>query len=164
MKIRKYFKRRKEEKKNREQLLSDVKELLGNVNEHYSADNITMRNDWMTQVNETMNWVHQRANVYDASIQELRDEFEKNRQIAELLFVQNCRTTILDFATKVGRPDYITTKDEFRRVFKVYEQYEAFLQEHGMENGEVDDAMAVIHSEHQECLRQNKFLEARRLK
>ena len=47
MKIRKYFSRKRHEKKETAQTLKEVKQLLGDVNAHYSADNITKRDNWM---------------------------------------------------------------------------------------------------------------------
>lgn len=169
MKIRKFFQRRKAQETERLQALKDVKvlltdtqTLLNDVNSHYNADNIKCRNEWITQVNNTMTWVHEKAESYDTTLKELKADFQDNKIISEMLYVQNCRTTILDFASKVGRPDYIATKDEFKRVFNVYRDYEAFLEAHHMENGEVDDAMEIIHEEHRDYLRNNRFLEARR--
>lgn len=169
MKIRKFFRRKKLQEEERLQALKDVKDLLTStsklldeVNTHYGKDNITQRNNWITQVNNTMTWVYEKADSYDTTIKELKQEFKDNRKIAEFLYVQNCRTTILDFASKVGRPEYLATKDEFKRVFNVYRDYEKFLETHHMENGEVDDAMEIIREEHKECLRTNRFLEAKR--
>lgn len=160
--IKKKRKDKREKLKDQEDTLKDVKKLLTEVNKHYDADNIKKRDEWMKQVNETVSWVHTKANNYDNTIQELKQDFEQNRKLAEFLFIQNCRTTILDFASKTAHPDYLATKDEFRRVFKVYEEYEEFLRNHHMENGEIDDAMEVIHAEYQDCLRTNNFLEAKR--
>lgn len=162
LKIRKFFKRKKLEKKQKKDLLLNVEHLLADINQHYSEDNIRKRDEWMQAVNVDRQYMHDRAEIYDTSISELKTEFARNRKMAEFLFVQNCRTTILDFATKIARPDYVTTKDEFRRVFKVYEQYELFLNDIGEQNGEIDDAMEVIHSEYRECLRTNNFLEPKK--
>ena len=162
MKIRKFFKRRKEEERTRLETLQNVQALLDNVNKHYSEDNIRKRDEWMQAVNCDRQYMHDRADVYDASIETLKEEFSRNRKMAEFLFIQNCRTTILEFAAKIARPDYVTTKDEFRRVFKVHTEYEQFLESIGEENGEIDDAMEVIHSEYKECLKTNNFLEPRK--
>lgn len=162
MKIRKFFKRRKAQEAERLETLKDVQALLASVNQHYNEDNIRKRDSWMQAVNADRQYMHERAEVYDASIEELKTEFARNRKMAEFLFVQNCRTTILDFATKIAREDYITTKDEFRRVFKVHENYEKFLEDIGEQNGEIDDAMEIIHAEYRDCLRTNKFLEPKR--
>lgn len=162
MKIRKFFKRRKAQQQDRIKILHEVQELLTDINKHYSEDNIKKRDCWMQAVNVDREYMHDRAKIYDESIADLKKEFERNRKMAEFLFVQNCRSTILDFATRIARADYITTKDEFRRVFKVHDEYEQFLKNIGGENGEIDDAMDVIHSEYKECLRINKFLEPKK--
>lgn len=145
-----------------EELLKKTSNLIAEFNKHYEPEKIKQRDEWMTSVNKTCEWVHTKADTYDTTIQELKRDFEENRKLAEFLFIQNCRTTILDFASKTAHSDYLATKDEFRRVFKVYEEYEEFLSTRHMENGEIDDAMEVIHAEYQDCLRTNNFLEAKR--
>ena len=47
MKVRKFFIRKKEEKKRQKQLLVNVETLLNDVKQHYSEDNIAKRNEWM---------------------------------------------------------------------------------------------------------------------
>ena len=62
MKIRKFFKRKKEEKQEIKIALEDskntlveVKTLLDDVNSHYNKDNIKKRDDWMKWVNDETN-------------------------------------------------------------------------------------------------------------
>ena len=62
MKIRKFFKRRKEEKQEVKIALEDskntlveVKALLDDVNSHYNNDNIEKRDNWMKWVNDETN-------------------------------------------------------------------------------------------------------------
>jgi hypothetical protein len=45
VKIRKYFTRKKNERSEMKNTLEQVRTLLSGVNEHYSADNITKRNE-----------------------------------------------------------------------------------------------------------------------
>lgn len=40
-------------------------------NKHYSQDNICKRDKWMLEVNSTMHWAKERAEVYDKSVTEL---------------------------------------------------------------------------------------------
>lgn len=47
MKLRKHFRNKKNEKTETVETLKDVKKLLGEVNAHYSEDNITKRDKWM---------------------------------------------------------------------------------------------------------------------
>ena len=50
-----------------------VEVLLTDVQNHYNADNIAMRDKWMLEVNTTMHWARERAKVYDASVGELTE-------------------------------------------------------------------------------------------
>ena len=159
--IIKFFKNRKSRRKQEKEMLVEMAGIIKEFNKHYSPECIESRNQWMTDVNNTVNWVHERADIYDASIAELKADFEHNKNIANKLYVQNCRTTILEFSAKIAQPNYVTTRDEFRRVLKVYDDYERFLEEIGEENGEIEDAIEVIRAIHRECIKENRFLEAK---
>lgn len=159
MKIRKYFSRKKKEKKETAQTLKEVKQLLGDVNAHYSADNITKRDSWMK-------WVNDRADVYDNSIVEINnklsnvtDALKESAKITEELFVQSSRDRIIDFATKVTDGKNLVSREEFNRIFKVYDRYEAFLEERELTNGEVDIAIQVIKESYTEHMKEHTFLE-----
>ena len=61
LKVRKYFSRKKKEKEEAEEkaketmeTLAEVKQLLSDVNSHYSKDNITKRNNWMNNVDKSV--------------------------------------------------------------------------------------------------------------
>lgn len=127
-----------------DQTLKEVKQLLADVNVHYSADNIAKRDGWMQ-------WVNDRAEVYDNSIvaisEKLNDATEAlrdNTKMTEEMFVENSRDRIIDFAEKVVDPEYIVSHEQFRRIFRVYNDYEAWLAEHGRTNGEVDMNYSII--------------------
>lgn len=173
--IRKWRKERKEEKKKKNNPLDDisatlkdlkiqqdeVKEFLNEVKKHYDEDNISKRDKWMLEVNSTMHWCRERAKTYDASVKELNDivevvknqqqALEMNNKMTSEMFKQSCRRDILDFEHKIinarraERP-LIVSREEFRKIRKTYEGYEAFLETFGGTNGEVDDAMEVIRA------------------
>lgn len=159
MKIRKYFSRKKSERNETAQTLTEVKQLLGDVNAHYSADNISKRDGWM-------HWVNNRADVYDASIVEIKnqmlgvtDALKESVKITEELFTQSSRDRIIDFATKVTDGKNLVSREEFNRIFKVYDKYEAFLKEREMTNGEVDIAIRIIKESYEEHIRNHSFVE-----
>lgn len=155
MKIRKYIQRKRQEKKDKEQLLKDVKILLTDVNAHYSADNIAKRNEWM-------DWVNDRASLYDASVEELKDlkqAIADGNALTLDLYINVNRNRIIDFASKVANENVIMSKEEFNRIFKVYKEYEDVLEKHHMTNGEVDIAYRVIVEAYEERLRDRTFLE-----
>ena len=152
MKIRKYFSRKRHEKKETAQTLKEVKQLLGDVNAHYSADNITKRDSWMQ-------WVNNRADVYDTSIVEIKNQLTSVTEVLEELFVQNSRDRIIDFATKVTDGKNLVSREEFNRIFKVHAKYEAFLEDRKMTNGEVDVAILVIQESYAQHMKEHTFLE-----
>ena len=71
LKIRKYFARKKTEKNEMKQTLTEVKQLLGDVNAHYSEDNITKRKRWIQ-------WVNERAKDYDDTTIELSTPLQRS--------------------------------------------------------------------------------------
>lgn len=159
LKIRKFFSRRKAEKKETAETLKEVKKLLGEVNAHYSSDNITKRNNWMT-------WINDRAAVYDKSIIEISKNLsdvtqalKDNTELTEEMFVQSSRDRIIDFATKVADEKIPVSREEFNRIFKVYTNYEKFLEEHNMTNGEIDIAYRIIKESYEQHMRNHTFIE-----
>ena len=172
VKIRKYFKRKKEERKTLAQmpamfeemrtLVGETKTLLNDVHEHYSADNIAKRDSWMQ-------WVNDRATVYDASVGEVGKISENLTNVTEALkectkmteemFVQSSRDRIIDFASKVSDVNSPVSKEEFNRILKVYEKYENFLEEHELTNGEVDIAYRIIKESYEEHMKNHSFIE-----
>ena len=172
LKIRKYFKRKKIEKnemrqtlKEVKQLLNDigeVKQLLNDVNAHYSADNIAKRDAWMQ-------WVNDRAEVYDNSIIEVGKISENLidvtkalnscTKMSEEMFVENSRDRIIDFAGKAGNQNSMVTREEFNRIFKTHKNYENFLEEHDMTNGEVDIAYRIIKESYEDHMKNHTFVE-----
>lgn len=159
VKIRKLFLRKHREKKESEQTLKDVKNLLKSVNNHYSSDNIAKRDGWIK-------WVNDRAAVYDYSIEHIGEKLESvaqalkdNTKMTEEMFVQSSRDRIIDFATKVINDDIMVSREEFNRIFKVYDKYEKFLKERELTNGEVDIAYQIINESYKKHMKNHTFIE-----
>lgn len=155
VKIRKYFKRKKDEKNQHKNLLLDVKRSLDEMNAHYSSDNITQRNDWMS-------WVNNRAVVYDAALKdliEMKNSIQSNHDLVLDLYININRNRIIDFAREIANKDSIVSREEFNRIFKIYEEYEDVLRRHGKTNGEVDVAYRIISESYEEHMRNHSFIE-----
>ena len=162
IKMRKFFSRKKQERNETVETLKEVKKLLSDVNSHYCNDNIQKRNSWMQ-------WVNDRAVVYDDSIVEISKKLDSavtalkdNTKMTEEIFVQGSRDRIIDFVTKVGNPESIVSREEFNRIFKVYDKYEKFLEERGLTNGEVDIAIRMIRESYEQHMKHHTFIEALR--
>ncbi len=158
IKIRKYFKRKKDEKTEMCQTLHEVQKLLNDVNTHYSEDNITKRNEWMQ-------WVNERADVYDSSVTELtglKDALKANNELTLDLYININRNRIIDFASKIVNENVAVSREEFNRIFKIHSEYEEVLKKHNKTNGEVDIAFRIIVESYEDHMKNHTFIEDKR--
>lgn len=155
VKIRKIFQRKQQEKLQIHKTLSEVKVLLEDVNAHYSADNIAKRDAWMQ-------WVNERAGIYDESVSELtalKDALAANNELTLDLYINVNRNRILDFASKISNENIPVSREEFNRIFKIHNDYEAILHKHNKTNGEVNIAMRIIEDSYAEHMKNRTFIE-----
>lgn len=155
VKVRKYFKRKKDEKIQQQELLMEVKKSLDEINSHYSTDNITKRNEWM-------NWVNSRAEIYDEALKELillKDKLFENNEITLDLYINVNRNRILDFARTVADDNVLASREEFNRIYKVNNEYHTILAKYNRENGEVDTAMRLIDEAYDYRMKHHSFIE-----
>lgn len=155
VKIRKYFDRKKKEKAEANKVLKQVKTLLSDVNDHYSQDNITKRNEWMQ-------WVNERAKVYDEAVVELmslKDALASSNELVLDLYINVNRNRIIDFASKISKDDVPVSREEFNRIFKTHSEYEDVLEKHNKTNGEVDIAMRIIEDSYAQHMKNHSFIE-----
>ena len=155
MSIRKYFSRKKSERKVIRELpntIQDLKNIVNNIDKHYSTDNISMRNKWIDSVNSKLT-------TEDKLVRELDKKLdEANKDIVSIL-VDNKRDTIIDFASRVSNSSVLVTKEQFNRVFKLYKEYEDLISKNGLTNGEVDIAYRIIVESYEEHLSNHTFIE-----
>lgn len=155
VKVRKYFVRKKQEKEQMCNTLEEVKALLADVNQHYSQDNIAKRDAWME-------WINGRVEVYDASVAELtglKEALAANNELTLDLYINVNRNRIIDFASKITNEKIIVSREEFNRIFKVYNDYEEILEKYDRTNGEVDIAYRIINEYYEKHMKNHTFLE-----
>ena len=155
LKIRKYFKRKKEEKENEKKLLERLAEKLESFEQHYSPEKIAKRDEWM-------GWVNARAEVYDASVKELtkfKDTLEVTKELTLDLYINVNRNRIIDFANQVVNEDVPVSREAFNRIFKVYDEYEEILKKYGKTNGEVEVSIRIIREAYEVHMRNHTFIE-----
>lgn len=155
MSIRKYFARKKSERKVIRELpdtIQDLKNIVNNIDKHYNADNISMRDKWIDSVNKKLN-------MEDKLVRDLYKKIdEANKDIVSIL-VDNKRDTIIDFASRVSNSSVLVTKEQFNRVFKLYKEYEDLISKNGITNGEVDIAYRIIVESYEDHLSNHTFIE-----
>lgn len=155
VKIRKYFTRKKKEKEEMNITLQQVQSLLSDVNNHYSVDNIAKRDAWMQ-------WVNDRAIIYDASVAELtalKNSLASTNELVLDLYINSNRNRIIDFASKIVNEDVPVSREEFNRIFKTHREYEDVLEKHNKTNGEVDIAIRIIEESYENHMKNHTFIE-----
>lgn len=155
MSIRKYFARKKSERKVIRELpetIQDLKNIVNNIDKHYNADNISMRDKWIDSVNNKLMLEDKLVRKLDKKLD------EANKDIVSIL-VDNKRDTIIDFASRVSNSSVLVTKEQFNRVFKLYKEYEDLISKNGLTNGEVDIAYRIIVESYEEHLSNHTFIE-----
>ena len=155
VKIRKIFARRKKERlmmQKMEKTLDQAQLTLDDLNRHYSTDNIHMRDEWIKRVNTKLE-------QYDISMAELDRKLDKNNSDTLSILIDNKRNAIISFASLVIDENKPVTREQFNRIFKLYQEYEAIIQSNGMKNGEVDIAIRIIREAYENHMRSHTFIE-----
>ena len=155
MTIHKYFKRKKQEKKDTREalrLMPEVKKTLESLNAHYDTDNITKRDKWMHDVDSKQERDHEWIRKLDAKLDSIKAELLSIR-------IEDMRSEIIGFASYIADGKQLVTREQFNRVFKVHSDYEAILEQYDMTNGETNTAMHIIRESYEEHMRKHTFVE-----
>lgn len=155
IKMRKFFERKKQEREELQKIpyvLSETQKTLSEVNAHYNSDRITMRDQWIQNVNNKLE-----AN--DRSIKEVAAKLEKNNDITMSMWIDSKRDYLISFASKVTDENKPVTREQFHRAFKIHHEYESAIHELGITNGETDIAMKIIHDAYETHMKNHTFLE-----
>ena len=133
VKIRKYFARKKAERELIQQIPQMMNEWVENINKKLEEND-----KWMEQVNRKL--------------------AKSNEDIIDIL-IESKRSAIIDFASKVSNEDYPVTREQFNRIFRMYDEYENIIEKNGRTNGEVDVAIRIITDSYETHLTRHTFVE-----
>lgn len=172
LKIRKYFKRRKKERmalskisdwfdnyNQMSETIEKTKQILEDFDTHYSKDNIASRDKWMTEVNKHITDSEEIRKKQDALMVELGKKLDKNNADTLDLLIDGKRDKIIDFANRVADERYPVTHEQFKRVFKLHDEYEKIIKENNMTNGEVKIAYRIIEDSYKKHMENHSFIE-----
>lgn len=155
IKIRKYFIRKRREREILHQLpdaLNEIRKLFNEFDSHYSKDNIAKRDKWIENVNHKLE-------QNDTYIKELDRKLDENNENTLSLLIDNKRNTIINFASHVIDENNPVTREQFNRVFKLYEEYETIIEKNKLTNGEVDIAIHIIQESYEKHMKAHTFIE-----
>ena len=155
MTIAKWHKRRKKEKRRMREALEimpDVKKSLDEFNAHYGSDNITMRNNWMHDVDAKRERDHAWIEKLDGKMDDIKAELLSIR-------IENMRGELISFASYVADGKNPVTREQFNRAFKQHGDYEKILKKCNKTNGETNTAMNIIRESYEEHMKAHTFIE-----
>lgn len=154
LKIRKYFARKKREKEDTAKTLAEVKQLLGDVNSHYSKDNITKRNDWMNEVDKSVRDNDKLIQALDGKIDKL---LETNKNLTEEMIqvksnvleneADRLRSELFDCGNRCRR-NIRLHPEEMEHIRVVFNKYSKVLHQNGP--GEAEFNFITDYYNHQD--------------
>ena len=87
LKIRKYFARKKKEKKDLEDTIKECKALLSDFNSHYAEDNIAKRDKWIDKMNNSVKNNDTFIQKLDSKIDTLNEIISKFEEFIDELII-----------------------------------------------------------------------------
>ena len=153
--IKKRIKEKKEARKRMQQSLLDAQKIIKDFSIHYSEDNISQRNNWISWVNNQAEDYNKTLASIDNTLSSLKKKLDKTTILAEETSLNQKRLSVLEFAARVNNPRYDYSKEYFLKMKKIIEEYETYIEENNISNGEIDQAIKVIEEAYEEKERLN---------
>lgn len=108
-------------------------------------------------ISSLLNWIGKRMNKdMEIKITNLETRVETVQIDLQEHKVESWRRDILDFANSImlGKS---RTKEDFDNIISLHDKYENYIEEHGLENGQINLAFNYISNAYQECMKNNSF-------
>lgn len=153
--IKKRIKEKKEAREKLQQSLLEAQKIIKDFSIHYSEDNISQRNNWISWVNNQAEDYNKTLASIDNTLSSLKKKLDKTTILAEETSLNQKRLSVLEFAARVNNPRYDYSKEYFLKMKKIIEEYEKYIEENNISNGEIDQAIKVIEEAYEEKERLN---------
>ena len=108
--------------------------------------------DWIEKVNDHLKDSCGKFEGIEAKV-------EKNSVNTTKLLINTDRKEIIDFAIYVADESHPVTREQFNRIFKLYNEYEDIIAENGLTNGEVDISYGIIKEAYERHIKEHNFIE-----
>jgi len=113
----------------------------------------------MKEVNQHIVESEERRKKQDELMAALSAKLDKNNADTLSLLIDSKRNKIIDFASDVINESYPVTREQFKRIFKIHEEYENIIEENDLTNGEVEIAYRIITEAYENHMRTHTFIE-----
>jgi hypothetical protein len=92
----------------------------------------------------------------DKRLSSFDTKLEKTTKLSEETSLNQKRLSVLEFAVRVNNPQYDYSKEYFLKMKKIIEEYEEYVKENNIVNGEIDQAIKVIEKAYEEKEKANE--------
>lgn len=139
-KIRKYFSRKKTEKIEMTQMIKECKQIISDFNIHYDDDNISKRNKWMREVDQSVQDIQKlegkidKLLVVNETLKTKLDKVETNVLENE---ADRLRSELFDCGNRCRR-NIRLHPEEMEHMRVVYHKYADILHQNGAGKSEFD--------------------------
>lgn len=137
LKIRKYFKRKRKEKEENQQMIKDCRALLSEFNSHYDEDNITKRDKWMNKVDSSVKSNDQFLQKLDSKLDKISADNESLKAQLEQVksnVLENeadrLRSELFDCGNRCRRHIRLHP-EEMEHIRVVFDKYSNTLNQNG---------------------------------
>lgn len=154
--IKKRIKEKKEAREKLQQSLLEAQKIITDFSVHYSEDNISQRDQWIKWVNDKADTYNEAIVTFSNQMTEFGKQLEKTQKLSEETSLNQKRLSVLEFAVRVNNPQYDYSKEYFLKMKKIIEEYEEYVKENNIVNGEIDQAIKVIEKAYEEKEKANE--------
>lgn len=107
---------------------------------------------------KVLGWIGKKMTAHiDKKVDDLQEKLDKHIAEDEQEKLESQRRDILDFANAcMNKRKH--TQEQFNFVIKQCDEYEKFIEENDVKNGEITDAIEEIHRLYKKCRQENSFL------
>ena len=133
LKIRKYFKRKREEKEEMANTIKECKQIIADFNQHYTKDNISQRNTWMHNVDESVQEIQKLDGKIDKLLdanKDLKDQLDQVKSNVLVNEADRLRSELFDCGNRCRRKIRLHP-EEMDHIRAVYTKYSEVLHQNG---------------------------------
>ena len=152
--VRKYFKRKKQEKEEMRRMLQDCKQALLDFNSHYNPEKIAKRNAWMHEVDESVKsndeFIHKLDGKMDKLLQTNEHLTSQLAQVKSNVLeneADRLRSELFDCGNRCRRHIRLHP-EEMEHIRVVYKKYSEVLRQNGA--GEAEFKFIINYYNQQE--------------
>ena len=109
-----------------------------------------------------LKWIGKRMNAdLEAELKATADHIDKVEDKLDEHIAQSLRTKILSFMDDILNRGMQKTRSQWSEIIKACSEYERYIEENDLTNGDATEAIEFLHEEYQQCLKDRNFLDVK---